>query len=271
MRRMEVACLPPCDQRQRGGVRGRGSTATGHAVRYALGALKGVGEKAMEQLVEERRAQRPVQVARRFRRAGRSAPAQPPPDREPRRRRRLRRARLQPRRGLRRRRDHPRPRRQRRRRARRAGRAACSASGESNVVPIRMPVGGDLDAGPAHGRGEGGVRLLFLGPSGRPLPPPRRGPWRAELSPSSGRAAGAGRRRPHRRGDGRAGRGGALAHLGARPALPDGDHVRCVGPVRRHRVRRRRSPRRSRTPPRPAPAPCSTSSSTAAPARRRRG
>ncbi|HEY0627103.1 MAG TPA: DNA polymerase III subunit alpha [Allosphingosinicella sp.] len=54
MRRLEVECLPPSinaseaefvvEEREEG-----------HAVRYALGALKGVGEKAMEQLVEERR------------------------------------------------------------------------------------------------------------------------------------------------------------------------------------------------------------------------
>ena len=48
-----VACLPPVDQRQRGRVLGR-ADGEGHAVRYALGALKGVGEKAMEQLVDER-------------------------------------------------------------------------------------------------------------------------------------------------------------------------------------------------------------------------
>src|SRR4028119_15067 len=55
MRRLGTKCLPPC-------VNGSEAEFTvepageGHAVRYALGALKGVGEKAMEQLVEERRA-----------------------------------------------------------------------------------------------------------------------------------------------------------------------------------------------------------------------
>ncbi len=58
MRRLEVTCLPPAINAseaefavEAGGER--------HAVRYALGALKGVGEKAMEQLVAERRAQGP--------------------------------------------------------------------------------------------------------------------------------------------------------------------------------------------------------------------
>ena len=60
-------------------------------VRYALGALKNVGEKAMESLVAERDANGPLQVARRLRRADRPAPAQPPPARKPRRRRRVRR------------------------------------------------------------------------------------------------------------------------------------------------------------------------------------
>ena len=83
------------DQRQRGRVRGRADRATAMAVRYALGALKGVGEKAMEQLVDERDAQRAVRQPRRFRRPGRSAPAQPAPARKPRRRRRVRRHRAE--------------------------------------------------------------------------------------------------------------------------------------------------------------------------------
>ena len=53
MRRMRVACLPPC-------INASGSDFTvepheeGLAVRYALGALKGVGEGAMAQLCDER-------------------------------------------------------------------------------------------------------------------------------------------------------------------------------------------------------------------------
>ncbi|PSJ39372.1 DNA polymerase III subunit alpha [Allosphingosinicella deserti] len=54
MRRLEIECLPPCVNASAAefDVEPHGE---GHAVRYALGALKGVGEKAMEQLVEERK------------------------------------------------------------------------------------------------------------------------------------------------------------------------------------------------------------------------
>ncbi|MET1111964.1 MAG: DUF655 domain-containing protein, partial [Allosphingosinicella sp.] len=54
MRRMEVLCLPPSINASEAeySVEEAGEAL---AVRYALGALKGVGEKAMEQLVEERR------------------------------------------------------------------------------------------------------------------------------------------------------------------------------------------------------------------------
>lgn len=53
MRRMDVACLPPSINASEAefAVEGEGEE---RAVRYALGALKGVGEKAMEQLVAER-------------------------------------------------------------------------------------------------------------------------------------------------------------------------------------------------------------------------
>ncbi|MDQ4087917.1 MAG: DNA polymerase III subunit alpha, partial [Pseudomonadota bacterium] len=55
MRRMEVECLPPSINASEAefAVEAKGEEL---AVRYALGALKGVGEKAMELLVEERRA-----------------------------------------------------------------------------------------------------------------------------------------------------------------------------------------------------------------------
>ncbi|MBA3677238.1 MAG: DNA polymerase III subunit alpha [Sphingosinicella sp.] len=55
MRRLEVPCLPPSinDSEAEFAVV---EHEEGHAVRFALGALKGVGERAMEQLVEERRA-----------------------------------------------------------------------------------------------------------------------------------------------------------------------------------------------------------------------
>jgi DNA polymerase-3 subunit alpha len=55
MRRLEVECLPPSvnDSEAEFAVEDNGDGRL--AVRYALGALKGVGEKAMEQLVDERR------------------------------------------------------------------------------------------------------------------------------------------------------------------------------------------------------------------------
>ncbi|MEA3017602.1 MAG: polymerase subunit alpha [Sphingomonadales bacterium] len=55
MRRLEVGCLPPSINASEAefAVEAAGD---GYGVRYALGALKGVGEKAMEQLVDERRA-----------------------------------------------------------------------------------------------------------------------------------------------------------------------------------------------------------------------
>jgi len=54
MRRMGVQCLGPCINHSEAefSVELHGED---HAVRYALGALKGVGEKAMEQLVDERK------------------------------------------------------------------------------------------------------------------------------------------------------------------------------------------------------------------------
>ncbi|MGA9582803.1 MAG: DNA polymerase III subunit alpha [Allosphingosinicella sp.] len=54
MRRLEVECLPPSINASEAEFSVE-ETESGPAVRYALGALKGVGEKAMEQLVEERR------------------------------------------------------------------------------------------------------------------------------------------------------------------------------------------------------------------------
>ncbi len=58
MRRMDHVCLPPSinDSEAEFSVEEHGE---GLAVRYALGALKGVGEKAMAQLVEERRLNGP--------------------------------------------------------------------------------------------------------------------------------------------------------------------------------------------------------------------
>jgi DNA polymerase-3 subunit alpha len=56
MRRLEVACLAPDVNASEAEFAVEAHGEGGHAVRYALGALKGVGEKAMEQLIEERRA-----------------------------------------------------------------------------------------------------------------------------------------------------------------------------------------------------------------------
>jgi DNA polymerase-3 subunit alpha len=57
MRRMDppVECLPPCINGSEAEFAVEPLNGGGAAVRYALGALKGVGEKAMEQLVDERR------------------------------------------------------------------------------------------------------------------------------------------------------------------------------------------------------------------------
>ncbi len=54
MRRAEIDCLPPDINASRADF-----AVDGDAVRYALGALKGVGEKAMEALVDEREANGP--------------------------------------------------------------------------------------------------------------------------------------------------------------------------------------------------------------------
>jgi DNA polymerase-3 subunit alpha len=56
LRRMGVECLPPAinESEAEFSVEANPDSPDGLAVRYALGALKGVGEKAMEQLVEER-------------------------------------------------------------------------------------------------------------------------------------------------------------------------------------------------------------------------
>ena len=55
MRRMEVECLPPSINASEAEFAVESPDGERLAVRYALGALKGVGEKAMEQLVAERR------------------------------------------------------------------------------------------------------------------------------------------------------------------------------------------------------------------------
>ncbi|WP_340316298.1 DNA polymerase III subunit alpha [Rhizorhabdus argentea] len=56
MRRMGVECLGPCVNHSEAEFSVEPTKSGELAVRYALGALKGVGEKAMEQLVDERNA-----------------------------------------------------------------------------------------------------------------------------------------------------------------------------------------------------------------------
>ncbi|WP_420605300.1 DNA polymerase III subunit alpha [Novosphingopyxis sp.] len=55
MRRLDIACLPPTLNESEAGFSVE-PTESGRAVRYALAGLKNVGEKAMETLVAERRA-----------------------------------------------------------------------------------------------------------------------------------------------------------------------------------------------------------------------
>jgi DNA polymerase-3 subunit alpha len=61
MRRMGVPCLPPCINASSAEF-----AVEGIGVRYALGALKNVGEKAMEQLCEERLASGPFKTLDEF-------------------------------------------------------------------------------------------------------------------------------------------------------------------------------------------------------------
>jgi DNA polymerase III subunit alpha len=59
MRRLDVACLPPDINRSEAEFVVERDSEGGLAVRYALGGIKNVGEKAMDILVEERRANGP--------------------------------------------------------------------------------------------------------------------------------------------------------------------------------------------------------------------
>ena len=176
LRRGEIECLPPCINASEAAF----SVENG-AVRYALGALKGVGENAMEQLVAERQANGPFKSLEDF--AGRIDPraSQPAPDREPRRRRRVRLDRARPVGGVRFCRNHPCPCGER-------GRAAHQRAGRPVRRRERFGRGAypscrrrEMVAGAADGGGAGGVRLLFLRASRRPLPPPARCPSRPHL------------------------------------------------------------------------------------------
>ena len=178
---------------------------------------------------------RAVRQPRGFRRPDRPAPAQPPPAGKPRRGWRVRRDQAGAGRGVRRRRDDP---------CSRGVGAGAARNGPGR--PVRRQLGRGradppaarriMDSRAAHGGGTGGVRLLFLRASGRC----RQAPARRAQGQDLCRA----RRRPDRRGracrrdDGRPGRGHALANLGARAPLHDGDSQRQLGPVHGDGVRR---------------------------------
>ena len=74
MRRMEVACLPPGINRSEAEYIVESDGEGGLAVRYALGGIKNVGERAMEVLVAEREAAGPFASLDDF--ANRADPAQ---------------------------------------------------------------------------------------------------------------------------------------------------------------------------------------------------
>ncbi len=117
---------------------------------------------------------------------------------------------------------------------RHSGQAALFGGPADALAPIRLKRDCAVDAGAADGGRARGLRLLFLGASGRgPAPSARRAPGAPlrELVGASHRRGRAGVG-----GDGRAGRGRALAHFGARPPLHDGDAERPQRPVRRHRL-----------------------------------
>ena len=236
MRRGGVECLPPDINASHAAFHGRGRQPS--ATRS--GALKGVGEKAMEALVAERERGRAVQQPRGFRRAHRShgcstaasskaSPAAGAFDEHqarPRRRYSPRPRRSSP---------MPRARTTSGPAARRACSAAGSVRGRADPPAARRP----LDAGPAHGRRARRLRLLFLGPPGRCAAPLARRAQGQAASPSwptsaSGRGR-ARRARPWRRWS----RKRPLAHLGPGPPLHDGDLSRPLGPVRCDGVRRR--------------------------------
>src|SRR3546814_10962610 len=76
MRRLDIAVAPPSVNESEADF-SVGRADEGLAVRYSLGALKGVGEKAMEALVAERRARGHFATLPDF--AGCIAPNQPNP------------------------------------------------------------------------------------------------------------------------------------------------------------------------------------------------
>ena len=101
--------------------------------------------------------------------------------------------------------------------ARVSGQGGLFGEGPANVVPIRMPTSENWTLAQRMAAEKESFGFYF---SAHPVDNYRHLAAAHGAAPlrRSRRAAGAGRRRPHRRGDGRPGRGHALAHLGARAA-----------------------------------------------------
>jgi DNA polymerase-3 subunit alpha len=257
MRRMSVACLAPSINQSEAefSVEPHGE---GHAVRYALGALKGVGEKAMEQLVEERARKGQYKSLDDF--ADRVDPKL-----------------------LNRRQieslaaggafDEVAPNRasvhaaadtilataSSAANARTSGQGGLFGEGAANVVPIRMPAKASWSLAERMGQEKEAFGFYF---SAHPIDNYRhlaRAHGAKNFSELGAMPASAEGGRSGR-GDGRHGRGHTLADLGQGPPLSYGDPVRLVGPVRGDCVRRHgRGPGRgSRQSRRLRPAQCRT-------------
>ena len=249
MRRGGVECLPPDINASHADF-----TVEDGAVRYALGALKGVGEKAMEALVEERERERAVHQPRGFRRAHRSAAAQPPPARKPR-RRRARSTRSSP--------TAPAvfaaaetilAHAASAHEQRTSGQAGLFGANSAEAAPIRLPRDASWTLAQRMAAERDAFGFYFSAhpvDSARHLLAAHKVQTFAELAESriaEGERVGATMAALVE--------DVALAHLGQGPALHDGDADRQLGPVRRDRVRRRRHARRSRRRPRRAHAAC---------------
>ena len=267
MRRGAVECLPPDINASHAHF--TVEDGPGDSVRYALGALKGVGEKAMEALVEERERRRAVREPRGFRRAHRPAAAQPPPARKPGRRGRVRRHQARSRRrcSLRPRRSSPMPRA--RTTSAPAARPACSGVNSAEAAPIRLPRDASWTLAQRMAAERDAFGFYF---SAHPVDAAshllaahkvRTFAELADLRIAEGERAGA-----------------TMAALvegvrwrvvGQGPPLHDREPVGPLGPVRSDGVRRRAGQRARSRRQRRAAAGCSTSSSIGAPATTRRG
>ena len=213
MRRAGVECLPPDINASRADF----SVEEGEAVRYALGALERRRRESDGGAGRRARGQRPVRQPRGFRRADRPAIAQPPPDRKPCRRRRVRRARARPRGRVRSGRDDARPRGQRRRPALERAGGAVRRRGHASVRadPPAARASWTLAQRMAAERDAFGFYF-----SAHPVDAQRHllAAHQVKTFARARLGSGGSRWRPLRRDHGRAGRGSALAHLGARAA-----------------------------------------------------